>query len=560
MQAQRILAIISVAVQVLPSLASWANIAGYEPGSKVTSHNAIDLDQKAIEIALGATSIDYTLVQNIYSNGGNSKPYAEFTVPALTSALSKGDAVVGVTSSTSGKMYSSYSTGVTSIKVAYAISDTQASYASCKVGALSAVPGGTTAAATQPYQLLTGCFQTENLSITTGGSTVTVVPTGVTNKAGRTLKGFSIKAGATMYTIGTNGGCDGASDRSTDGCPYLDFSMYYNYYGNMDYADKFVSAAIGGTATGFAKSAGNMDFTGASDTTRIQLIKKGTAYMNAYMYAIREFEDAIDDCNAGCANGINGAGANCNGLSLAAVHAWDEGVAFYTGSREGAAVGGSTNGVMSYRLAEKRCVNFKTCGANYNSVSGVSYVNTELFRQFSIGNNKILSGDCAGTLPVVRKIVALMATPLIQGTLRYAYKVGVLNEGEKSKAEGAVFAASIVPRVAYCNTADAATIMNNMKIGATSTSFTAVKTAFENNYACMNITCAEVGGLWFSANNAYYTDACPCGMTCTSGTTGTTGTTGTAATTNTDTSATSSLMLSLAAFCLFPLSGLILGS
>ena len=51
------------------------------------------------------------------------------------------------------------------------------------------------------------------------------------------------------------------------------------------------------------------------------------------------------------------------------------------------------------------------------------------------------------------------------------------------------------------NPPQAATIMNNMKIGASSTSFAAVKTAFERNYACMNITCVQIGGLWYGANN-----------------------------------------------------------
>jgi hypothetical protein len=55
--------------------------------------------------------------------------------------------------------------------------------------------------------------------------------------------------------------------------------------------------------------------------------------------------------------------------------------------------------------------------------------------------------------------------------------------------------------------------MSNMKVGATSTNFTAVKIAFENNYACMNVTCAQVGGLWYDADSTYYTDAAPCDWT-----------------------------------------------
>merc|ERR1719464_607896 len=165
---------------------------------------------------------------------------------------------------------------------------------------------------------------------------------------------------------------------------------------------------------------------------------------------------------------------------------------------------------MPYRLAEKRCSNFKTCGASHDSVTGVSYVNTELWKQIGLGQHKLLMGDCEAVRQHVRKIVDLMAIPLIQGTLRYAYKVGVQGLGDKEKGEGAIFAAAIVPRVHYCNAADATTIMKNMKIGAATTSFSDVKRAFENNYACMNITCEEVGGLWFLAANKYYDGAKPC--------------------------------------------------
>jgi hypothetical protein len=234
--------------------------------------------------------------------------------------------------------------------------------------------------------------------------------------------------------------------------------------------------------------------------------------MNAYMYAIREFEDGIDDCKAGCPGGQHDTtGVDCNSKSLSAVHAWDEGVAFYTGSLEGTSLGGSSAGKLSYRLAEKRCANFKTCGANGDSVSGVSLVNTKLFQHLDIGKNNLLAGKCEETRPVLRQMVALMSIPLIQGTLRYAYKVDKLSGADKEKAEGAIFAAAIVPRVSSCSSSDADTIMNHMRIGASETSFATVKMAFERNYACMNITCAQVGGLWYGAMNKYYDSAQPCG-------------------------------------------------
>eukprot|EP00966_Prymnesium_polylepis_P323861 7379992-Prymnesium_polylepis.1 len=103
-----------------------------------------------------------------------------------------------------------------------------------------------------------------------------------------------------------------------------------------------------------------------------------------------------------------------------------------------------------------------------------------------------------------------MTVPLIQGTLRYAYKMAYLQGGDKENAEGATFAAGALPRLAYCEAAAASTVYDNIKIGRTSTDFVAVKSAFERNYACLNITCADVGGLWFSAQNTYYDVAGPC--------------------------------------------------
>jgi len=518
MQIQKFLAIVIFGNNHIISEASYSKIAGYAPGSKVTSHNAIDLDQKALENALGQTTISYTLVKNIYEQGGNSKTYAEFSVPALETALKKGDKVVGSSSGISGKMYSNYDKGATKIKVAYPTSDDQATYVDCKKGALLPAPQGIPATAMTPYILDKNCFQKEVLTVTTHGVadqevTVTINPDGApTNKAGRTLKGFSTKAGGTMYTTGSNGGCAGASDRKTDGCPYKDFSKYYEYYGDFDYANKMVLAAIDGKYTSFAKDRGQMDLSSAVDDIRSQIIKKGTAYMNAYMYAIREFEDAIDDCKAGCPGGQTDTqpGKDCNSLSTSAVHAWDEGVAFYTGSLEGADVGGNSNGKLSYRLAEKRCGNFKTCGPSGSSASGVSYVNTELFKHLDIGKNNLLAGKCEETRPVLTKMVALMSVPLIQGTLRYAYKVDKQKGGDKEKGEGAIFAAAIVPAVSACSSSDADTIMSNMKIGATATNFAKVKTAFENNHACLGITCAHVGGLWSSSESKYYESAEPC--------------------------------------------------
>merc|ERR1719401_505943 len=105
-----------------------------------------------------------------------------------------------------------------------------------------------------------------------------------------------------------------------------------------------------------------------------------------------------------------------------------------------------------------------------------------------------------------------MTVPLIQGALRYAYKVGNLGGGNVEKAEGAVFAAAVLPLVHACNSAHATVISDNMKIDSASpmaAGFAAVKSAFESNYACLGITCADVGGLLQTATD-YYSDFAPC--------------------------------------------------
>ena len=107
----------------------------------------------------------------------------------------------------------------------------------------------------------------------------------------------------------------------------------------------------------------------------------GSAFMATWMYAIREFEDGVDDCQT-CEDIVRG----CNDNSAdASINAWDEGVAFAIGSLEGTQgnsrkVGTNRRlegdepelpgtgplyeyGVGFYALAERRCIDFKTCAA-----------------------------------------------------------------------------------------------------------------------------------------------------------------------------------------------------
>ena len=182
----------------------------------MTDHNALDLDQKALEVELYNTPADFPNAGRIYREGGHSKSYSQFTVSALPAAISKGTAISGTTDDGTvvlGKAYSSASAGDTVLKVQYLVSDDQATWVLCRVGGL------TEASYTD------GCLsETGTLTVSTVPELL-ISPTAVVHKNGRTLQGFSTSAQGKMYD-----GCYG--------CPYETFLKFYAYYGEFDYADR----------------------------------------------------------------------------------------------------------------------------------------------------------------------------------------------------------------------------------------------------------------------------------------------------------------------------------
>jgi len=443
----------------------------------------IDLDQKSMETQLAVgTEEGFQNAQNIYEQGGHSKSHAVITLDSpLTGALKKGDPISGTAEDSSNivtKAYDDAAEGDSVIKIKYATTDDQATWVGCHVGALPETEHKTT-----------GCFD-NTLSITVDGESYTSAQYSYSipddTKAGRTIKGFSTSADEKQLTTST----------SCPGCPYKEFKKFYDYYGSSTYADEYVTAALDGTATSFTTGLGNADFSKYGLDGRKEGAKKGSAYMNVYMYVLREFEDAIDDCKEVDIE-----------QNYGAAHAWDEGVAFYVGSLEGTIGAGS--GKLLHALADKRCANYKTCGNDGDATEGISKVNYLLGDQFTLGQNALLTYNCGGVRPIVDKIADLMSVPMIQGTLRYAYKVDIQGGVEKEKAEGAVFMAAVIPRVHASSPADAAIIYENMKIGAASTDYKAVKKAFERNYEAMGVNGALIGGLFNGATNAYYEGAEP---------------------------------------------------
>lgn len=281
-------------------------------------------------------------------------------------------------------------------------------------------------------------------------------------------------------------------------CPYKTFDKFYKYYGAADYGDQWIMAAFDGTNTSFKN--GNNDFSAVASEYRAEAVEKGTVLMNVWMFVIRSMEDAVDKCLKGDKGGD--------------AHAWDEAVAFFTGSLEGS--GGTGGGKLVYSLINNRCVDFKTCGTDGNESTGHAFLNHLLRKEFKKGQEHLKTGKCEEARKDKERIESLLAVPLVQGALRSAYILGTSkNVDHKSKVAGATFAAAILPIVHHCKPSAAEAIYNALHIGASSTVFSTVKTAFEENYACMGITCDVVGGYYDDANSVYYEGAGPCTHTAT---------------------------------------------
>lgn len=310
------------------------------------------------------------------------------------------------------------------------------------------------------------------------------------------------------------GFASGAKDKasgnspSTEDVDYKDnkFVAIMNKYWkskNLDehtWGEQMIKAAFEGTKVGTNT---HLDFSTVGRDFRKEAIQKGIVYTNIFPYVIWEMQDAVNDCLAL-------AGTNNDDKS---VHAWDEAVAFYAGSKtrgKGYGIPESDAGKLQYRLADKRCINFKTCA---NGFSGTSEVNQDIFALFNLGKEEARksataasTADCAQLNTLKEKIATLSLVPFVQGTLRYLYKTRNDDSGRSAKQVGELwaFATAILPFVAEAD-ANAAEMLYRRawQLDFTSNSYEEIKSALEATYPKLGagagvglVTCEAVGDLY----------------------------------------------------------------
>jgi hypothetical protein len=264
------------------------------------------------------------------------------------------------------------------------------------------------------------------------------------------------------------------------------YPIYYAYWNDYNYADTFITKDYSATV---------------KDNGRAELMKKGANYQAVWMYVLHKLEDTVAECYSGDEDASN---------------EWDEGWAIYAGSMVAATAAdaarsstASQEGTLIWELAEKRGSDFGTLDS-----TGPATVNVNLLAKFIMGRDLIIDAKCAEAESLVDPIRAQMTVPLVQGTLKYAYKADPANAGGscvadagknamtasdgcvKSWAEAWAFAAAVLPQVHQCDAAAAATIRDNVDITAAEpmkNGFAAVKAALESTYTCLGITCTDVG-------------------------------------------------------------------
>jgi hypothetical protein len=217
-------------------------------------------------------------------------------------------------------------------------------------------------------------------------------------------------------------------------------------------------------------------------------------------------EEAVATVEAGdgCVEQLDG----CTDAS----EAWDKAVAFYVGSLEGVDGGndpngkpgsGGTYGKQLYALGDKRCDDYRTCSASGDTANRgtPSKANILIIGLFQQGAAAIYAGDVDNARTIIKNINTQAAVPLIQATLRYAWRMGEGSTKDKEIAEGRTFLAGALPQLWKCDKNAAKLVLRQLEIGSEivntgTTDFNQVLRAFECNYECLGITCEQIGALY----------------------------------------------------------------
>jgi hypothetical protein len=476
--------------------------AGYLPVHSITDLAALDLDQYAINIEL----LDRKLLEayHIYREGGHSGSYATLTLSnadrvagdyevetIVYGVNSRGENIIGYLRDAA--IWTADELNPI-INVTYPVGDRQATYSNCTVGGLWRITDADR----------DGCFVGSG-ELGIGGSTMELAAAfsydyevRFDNRNDLTLQSLSLRAGTDMKEFGNR-------------THIPEYHAFVTYYGDEDYADKYITAAYLGQATKFTSGKGNVDFSTFATGGRMgqaEAMRKGIVYLSVWMQVVLNLRTAADNCHD----------------DDKAIEFVDDAVALYTGSLVATGEAKGETGIFLHGLADARAHQFNTAGHQNNQDEGTAYVNIKVMEGFRVLKQILISADltlCDQAEKTRQYIIDLMKVPLVQGLLRYTYirqhEINQMNldDKERTMADSATFAATLLPLVHQCDPKAAEVIhQHTMLSNATIwTDYSAVHNAISSAYDCLGIDdCGLIGGVWDDVVKEYKTGGYPCGM------------------------------------------------
>ena len=253
------------------------------------------------------------------------------------------------------------------------------------------------------------------------------------------------------YTLGKNSKTksgtirslkDLATDQLRAEAPW--FKLFTSYFGDNNYADNHIRDVL----------EKKKNWKDSSVLQRSVSLVQSLNLFVMVMAGLQHFHGSYKDCLNGRQNNY------VMGEAL-----WDEGVAYFTGSREKSGDFLTDNdGVLLFSLAKEMCSKFGTCGEPDNSP-----IIKEFLRLFSQGKSEVLDSACDDLKETLDDIQALVLVPLIQGNIHYAIINEKLQSGSKDDtlAAGDAFSNAVLPLVDHHSTKDAQLLEQNMGFSLT---------------------------------------------------------------------------------------------
>jgi hypothetical protein len=247
------------------------------------------------------------------------------------------------------------------------------------------------------------------------------------------------------------------------------YDSFKRYYESDTYADKIIREALAGSDPAL------------SNDQRRYLVIRSSQMLVLYFGALQYVYEAVSNCES-----------EVTTRSISVGDAWDKAAALLIGHLEGPEEDGSSDGYMTFDLAQEYCDEFSTCGES------TAELNEQIVELLYAGRGAALGSSCRGLKKSADEISALVSVPIIQSALSASLRLSSSKDPHptRTKVEGYIAAQAVLPLVSDASSNSAATIREIFTLDGPSRRRNAAKeafSAFAKVYSRLGIDCTDVG-------------------------------------------------------------------